>query len=83
MFILCVMWEACAVVVQLLALQEGSAVGWITKESPINLWQGRVFCHLQSIQTTSEARAAFHSGQTQGKGLGQEANLLNLSSARV
>lgn len=59
MFFLCVMWEAC-VLVQLLALQEDSAVGWITKESSINLWQGKAFCHLQSIRTPLEARVASH-----------------------
>jgi hypothetical protein len=76
------MWEAC-VLVQLLALQEGSAVGWITKELSINMWKGKAFCHLRSVQTPSEAWVASHSGRTQDKGLGQEANHLTLSSARV
>jgi hypothetical protein len=48
------MWEASVLVGELHALQEGSAVGWMAKESSINFWQGRVFSHLHSIQTTSE-----------------------------
>jgi hypothetical protein len=38
-----VMWEACVLVGQLLALQEGNAVGWMTKESSINFRQGKSF----------------------------------------
>jgi hypothetical protein len=49
------MWEASVLVGQALALQEGSAVGWMTKKSSISFWQGKVFSQLQSIQTTSEA----------------------------
>jgi hypothetical protein len=41
MFSLYVMWEACVLVVQLFALQEGSAVGCMTKESSIIFWQGK------------------------------------------
>jgi hypothetical protein len=41
-FILCVMWETSVLVVQMLALQEGSAVGWMIMESLISLWQGRI-----------------------------------------
>jgi hypothetical protein len=44
MSMLYVMWEA-SVLVQLLALQEGSAVGWMTKESSINFRQGKSFSH--------------------------------------
>ena len=40
---LCVMCEAAVLVGQLLALQEGSAVGWMTKESSINVRQGKSF----------------------------------------
>jgi hypothetical protein len=36
MSMLYVMWAAAVLVGQLLALQEGSAVGWMTKESSIN-----------------------------------------------
>jgi len=35
-FILCVMWEARVLVGQVLALQEGSAVGWMANESFIS-----------------------------------------------
>jgi hypothetical protein len=45
------MWEAYVLVGQLLALQEGSAVGWIIKESSINFCQAKAFSHLQNIQT--------------------------------
>jgi hypothetical protein len=37
------MWEASVLVGQLLLLQEGSAVGWMSKESPINCRQGKSF----------------------------------------
>jgi len=60
-FILCVMWETSVLVGQLLALQEGIAVGWLTKESSISFWQGRVFCHLQSIHTISDSRPISYS----------------------
>jgi hypothetical protein len=43
MFVLYVMCEAAVLVRQLLALQEGSAVGWMTKESSINVRQGKRF----------------------------------------
>jgi hypothetical protein len=43
MSMLYVMWEASVLVGQLLAVQEGSAVGWITKESFINFRQGKSF----------------------------------------
>jgi hypothetical protein len=52
MLMLYLMWEASLLVGQMLALQEGSAVGWVTKESSIS-GRGKVFSHLQSIQTTS------------------------------
>jgi hypothetical protein len=61
------MREVRVLVGQLLSLQESSAVGWMTWESSINFWQGKVFCHLESIQTTSEASLAPHSVHTQGK----------------
>jgi hypothetical protein len=41
MSMLYVMWEAPVLVGQLLALQEGSAVGWMTKESSISFRQGK------------------------------------------
>jgi hypothetical protein len=47
-----VMWEAFLLAGQLLGLQEGKTVGWMTKEPSINFRQGKVFFHLQSIQTT-------------------------------
>jgi hypothetical protein len=37
------MWEASVPVGQLLALQEGNAVGWMTMESSINFRQGKSF----------------------------------------
>jgi hypothetical protein len=37
------MWEASVLVGQLLALQEGSLVIWMTKESSINFGQGKSF----------------------------------------
>jgi hypothetical protein len=67
MSMLYVMWEVSVLVGQLLALQEGSAVGWTTKESSINFRQGKVCSHLQSIQTASEARPASYSVHAQNK----------------
>jgi hypothetical protein len=52
--ILCVIWETPVLVGQLLALQEGSAVGWMTMESLINFCQEKCFSCLQIIQTTSK-----------------------------
>jgi hypothetical protein len=43
MFILYVMWKASVLIEQLLALQEGSAVAWVTKETSVNFWQGKIF----------------------------------------
>jgi hypothetical protein len=43
MFMLYVMWEVSVFVGQLLALQEGNAVGWVTKELSINFRQGKSF----------------------------------------
>jgi hypothetical protein len=42
-YMLFVMWEASVLLGQLLALQEGSAVGWMTKESSISFWEGKSF----------------------------------------
>jgi hypothetical protein len=39
MFILYVICEVSVLVEELLALQEVSSVGWMTKESSINFWQ--------------------------------------------
>ena len=58
MFILYVMWESSVLAGHLLALQENSTVGLMTKESSINFWQEIVVCNLQSTQTTSEARVS-------------------------
>jgi hypothetical protein len=68
MFILYVMWEASILAGHLLALQEGSAVGLMTKESSINFWQGIVVCYLQSIQTTSETSPVHSLGKAAGPG---------------
>jgi len=70
MFILCVIWEASVLVGQLLALQEGSALGWMAKESSISFWQGKSLSHLQGIQTTSKASLASYSVHAQGKATG-------------
>jgi len=83
MCILNVIWDASVLVGQLLALHEGSAVGWMTKESFIIFSQGKVFSYLQNIQTTSKARPVSYSVHTQGKQLGQEANHLSLSGIRI
>jgi hypothetical protein len=53
MLILHVIWEASILGGHLLALQERNDVAWMTKASSISFWQGKVFCHLESIQTTS------------------------------
>jgi hypothetical protein len=55
MSMLYVVWEPSVLIGQLLALKEGIAVDWMTKQSSISFRQEKVFCHLQSIQTTSEA----------------------------
>ena len=77
MFMLCVMWHTSVLVGHMLALQEGNAVGCMTKESYISVRQGEVFCHLQSIQTTSEASPAYLF-PFQDNQLGQEAYHLPL-----
>jgi hypothetical protein len=41
MFIPYIMWKS-TVVGNLFVLHEGSVVGWMTKESSINYWQGKV-----------------------------------------
>jgi hypothetical protein len=61
MSMLYVRWKISVIGGQLLALQEGCAVGWMTKESSIISGRGKVFCHLQSIQTTSEDSPASYS----------------------
>jgi hypothetical protein len=76
MSMLYVMWEATVLVRQLLALQEGNAVGWMTKESSINFKSGKVFSHLHSIQTPSEASPSFWSVYTWGKAAGPGSKLL-------
>jgi hypothetical protein len=43
MWMLYVMWEASLLVRQLLAVQEGNALGWTAKESSINFRQGKSF----------------------------------------
>jgi hypothetical protein len=43
MFMLYVMWESSVLFGQLLALQEGSSVGWMTLESSMNFKQGNSF----------------------------------------
>jgi hypothetical protein len=53
MFMLCVIWNTSVLVEHMPALQEGSAVWWMTLESHISGSQGEVFSYLQSIQTNS------------------------------
>jgi hypothetical protein len=43
------MWEASVLVGQLLALQEGNAFGWMTKQSFINFRQGPPQLPIQSV----------------------------------
>ena len=76
------MWEASVLVGQLLDLQEGIAPSWMTREASVSFWQRKVSCHLQSIQTTSEARPVSYSVR-RIKWLVQEANHLSLSRSRV
>jgi len=68
MFILYVMWESSVLAGHLLALQENSTVGLMTKESSINFWQEIVVCNLQSTQTTSEASPVHSKGKVAGPG---------------
>jgi len=62
------MWETSVLAGHLLALQEGSAVGLMTKESSISFWQGIVVCNLQSTQTTSEASPVHSQCKAAGPG---------------
>jgi hypothetical protein len=78
-----VIWEASVLVGQLLALQESNAVGWMTKESSNNFRQGKVSVIFKaSKQPLRPAQLPIQS-VLRGKWLGQEANHLSLSSARV
>jgi hypothetical protein len=70
MFILCVMFEDSALLGQLPVLQEDSAVSWMTEESSINLWLGKVLCHLQRFQM-SEASPALNLVSTEVRQAGQ------------
>jgi hypothetical protein len=78
MVILCVMLDD-SVIGQLPALQKDSAVHWMTKESSINLWLGKV--HLQRFQI-SEATPASYLVPTAVKAAGQGSKS-TLSSARI
>jgi hypothetical protein len=71
---------ASVLVGQVLALQEGSAVGWMTKESSINVRQGKSFVS-SSKQLLRPAQPPVQS-VLRVKWLGLEANLLSLSCAR-
>jgi hypothetical protein len=84
-FFLFIMWEVSVFFGQLLALQEGMAVGWMTKESSISFWNGQVFCCLQSIQKTSRGAQPLPPIQPilGVNRLGWKANHLSLSSARL
>jgi hypothetical protein len=80
--LLYVMLEMSIPVGQLLALQEGSAMGWMTegKSSTIS-GRGKVFSHLQSIQTTSGPNQPPVQSVLRVTWLGHAANHLSLSSA--
>jgi hypothetical protein len=67
MSMLYVMWQASPLVGQLLALQESSAVVWMTKESSINFREGKTSSYLQSTRATSEASPASYSVHAEGK----------------
>jgi hypothetical protein len=83
MYMFYVMCDASVLVGQLLALQEGSAVGWMTKESSIKFWHVRSF--LSSSKYPNNLRPAQPHIQCvlRLKRLGQGANHLSLSSAKV
>jgi hypothetical protein len=53
------MLETSVLVEQLPALQEDSAVSWMTKESSVNLWLEKVFCHLQRFQMSKPSPAVY------------------------
>ena len=83
MFILRVIWDSSVLVAQLLALQEGRAVGWMNKESSINFGQGNfVLMFMTSTQPLRSAQPLIQS-VVSVKWLGNEANHLSLSSARI
>jgi hypothetical protein len=63
------MLEESVFVEQLPALQEDSAVSWMTKELS-NLWLGKFFCHLQRFQM-SEASPASNLDSTEVRAAGQ------------
>jgi hypothetical protein len=69
------MWKF-TVLVQLCALEGGRAVGWMINISSINFWQWKIFSHLESIQTVSEASPASYSFFSQGKVAGPVSNPL-------
>jgi len=77
------MWDSSVLVWQLLALQEGNAVGWMNNESSISFRQGNFA--LIFIASTRPLRPARPLIQSVGrvKWLGNEANHLPLFSARV
>jgi len=64
------MLEDSVLVGQLRVLQEDSAVSWMTDESSISLWLGKVFCHLQRFQM-SEASPASNLVRTEVRAAGQ------------
>ena len=69
-FVLYVMEESSVFVGHLLALQESSAMNWVTKELSMNFWKVKVFSHFQSIKTTYEASSGSYPIHTQGKAAG-------------
>ena len=83
MFILGVTWDSSVLVWRLLALQEGSAVSWMNKESSINFGQGNfALIFMASTKPLRPAQPLIQS-VVRVKWLGNEANHLSLSSAWI
>ena len=76
-FILYVMWKR-TVLGQPSALQEGSAVGWVTKELSISFWQGNFSLFYKASRQTLEANPASYSVHTQAKVAGPGSKPVNL-----
>ena len=77
LFFLCIMRDAAVLVGQLPVLQEGRFVKWMLRGLSINLWQGKVYCHLQSIETSTKGSLSSCSFVFRVKHLGQEGKRLS------
>ena len=67
-FIVCVVKKASIFVGHLLALQESSAMDWVTKELSINFWKVKIFSYFQSIRTTTGSYPVRTQGKVAGPG---------------